>query len=125
MRDYKCVVIIDHELPLGVIANTAAVLGVSLGDRVKGMIGADFEDFTGHIHQRITQVPIPILKNKDLTTLREKLKRNEPELLVVDLADHTLTQATFKDYVQAYKSTPVEDQNYLGIAIYGPKKLVN
>ena len=125
MKEDKCVIIIDDELPLGIIANTSAVLGVSLGNKVNEMIGNDFVDHSGYIHQGITKVPIPILKSRNLNTLREKLKQHEPDLLVVDLTNHTLNQPTFEDYIAAYGSTPVEEQIYLGIAIYGPKKLVN
>jgi hypothetical protein len=33
--------IINQELPLGLIANTAAVLGLSLGERVPDLIGPE------------------------------------------------------------------------------------
>lgn len=39
----KLVIIINQDLPLGLVANTAAVLGLSLGNRVPGLIGADIK----------------------------------------------------------------------------------
>ncbi len=43
MSDYnmKCVMIIDSELPIGIMANTAAILGTTLGKHIPEQIGAD------------------------------------------------------------------------------------
>lgn len=125
MQDKKCVIIIDSNLPLGVVANTAVILGVSLGKKAEHIVGSDFKDIAGHIHQGITQMAIPVLKSQDLNKLREHLKLHEPELFIVDLADHTQTQPTFEDYTEAFAATPIDEQVYLGLAVYGPKKLVN
>ena len=57
----KLVMIINQELPLGLIANTAAVLGLSVGDRVTGLTGPDITDGAGRIHAGITKVNIPVL----------------------------------------------------------------
>lgn len=125
MQEQKCVLVIDPELPLGLAANTAAILGVTLGKKIDQITGEDFMDRAGHVHQGITQVAMPILKNRDLNRLRETLKCHEPELLVVDLTDETHRQPTFQDYVNAVAATPVDELVYLGIAIYGPRQLVN
>ena len=58
----KCVMVIDEELPLGLIANTAAVLAMSIGDKIKGIIGDDVRDGDGQLHRGITNLPIPLLK---------------------------------------------------------------
>lgn len=35
----KCVIVINHELPVGVIANTAAVLSINLGKMIPEIVG--------------------------------------------------------------------------------------
>lgn len=35
----KCVIVIDHTLPLGLIANTSAVLAISIGNKIKEIVG--------------------------------------------------------------------------------------
>ena len=40
----KCVMIIDQDLPVGLIANTAAVLALTIGHRIDGIIGEDVTD---------------------------------------------------------------------------------
>jgi hypothetical protein len=46
MNDYdmKCVMVIDPELPIGVIANTSAILGVTLGKHIPKQVGDDVVD---------------------------------------------------------------------------------
>lgn len=53
----KCVMIIDAELPLGVIANTSAILGVTLGKQVPEQVGPDVLD----LPKKHTSVLFPFL----------------------------------------------------------------
>jgi len=58
----KCVMIIDSELPVGVIANTSAILGVTLGKHFPEQVGENVADATGKMHLGIITIPIAILK---------------------------------------------------------------
>jgi len=87
MSENKCVPVVNESMPLGVIANTAAVLSASLGKLRPEMIGVDLPDGDGYTHQGITTMAIPILKGNGplLKRLRTQAKEFEPGLLVVDL----------------------------------------
>lgn len=124
----KCVIVIDQELPLGLIANTAAVLSLTLGKRIDGIIGHDLIDSAGHVHSGITTTPISILKgNKDgIREIRKQLYDvSHEDLLVVDFCNAAQTTKTYDDYENKLKQTPADDLVFLGIAIYGPAKIVN
>ncbi len=123
----KCVIVIDQDMPLGFIANTAAVLSLSIGKRHPEMIGQDIPDHAGDFHQGITILPVPILKGTadSLAKLREVLKPHEPELTVIDLISATRTTQNYSEYATEMKETPLDLQIYSGIALYGRKKLVN
>ncbi len=123
----KCVIVVDQDLPLGVIANTASVLSLSIGKSVPEIVGNDLEDSNGNKRKGITTVPIPILKrnNLNLTELREALKPHEPALTVVDVISATRTTKSYEEYSEQLKQTPVEKLEYQGIALYGDSKLVN
>lgn len=41
LQNEKCVMVIDENLPLGIIANTAAIMGITLGKRMP-----EFSDLT-------------------------------------------------------------------------------
>ena len=40
-QNEKCVMVIDESLPLGIIANTAAIMGITLGKKMPEVVGAD------------------------------------------------------------------------------------
>jgi len=124
----KCVILIDESLPLGLIANCASVLSLSLGKKVDGLIGYDLEDMENRIHAGITTLPIPILKSSvvELKKLREILFDNKyGDCFVVDFTNVAQTTKTYEDYSNAIASTSLDKLKYLGILIYGPKKLIN
>ncbi len=124
----KCVMVINQELPLGLIANTAAVLAVSLGCKIDGMVGEDVLDQDGHLHRGITQVPIPLLKGNSelIRSIREKLlELNADDLYFVDFCDVAQQSKHYDEFKMRLKQTPTDQLNYLGIAIYGPVREVN
>lgn len=49
LQNEKCVMIIDESLPLGIIANTAAIMGITLGKQMPEVVGADVYDRTGNM----------------------------------------------------------------------------
>ena len=88
----KCVLVIDGTLPLGLIANTAAILGITLGKHLPQAVGPDVRDKSGRSHLGITALPVPILRadRQTLRALRRKLY--EPcfaGLTAVDFSDLT------------------------------------
>lgn len=44
LENEKCVMIIDEALPLGIIANTAAILGITMGMKMPDVVGRDVAD---------------------------------------------------------------------------------
>jgi hypothetical protein len=120
--------IINQDLPVGLIANTAAVLALTIGHKVDGISGQDVEDSDGQVHTGITQVPIPLLKGDSnlIRSTRAKLLDMDPEqVFFVDVCDVAQQSKTYAQYEARLRETPVEQLTYLGIAICGPKKQVN
>jgi len=84
----KCVMVINAELPLGLIANTAGILGVTLGKLAPQIVGEDVVDQSGNSHRGVVAIPIPILSvsREKLKMIREQLYQPEfSDLIVVDL----------------------------------------
>jgi hypothetical protein len=124
----KCVIILDSEQPLGVIANTSAILGVTLGRHVSGQVGADVMDASKKVHLGIIKIPIVMLKGDkgSIRDLRERLYAPAfGDLLVVDFSDVAQGCHVYDEYVSKAASVPEQEHIYLGIAIYGDKKKVN
>jgi len=123
--DMKCVMVVNQELDLGLIANTAAVLAVSLGAKIEGIIGEDLFDQAGTKHPGITQLPIPILKGDSnlIRELRGKLLASEA-VYVVDFCDAAQQSKHYDQYRTLLNETPAERLQYLGLAAYGPTKAI-
>ena len=115
LQNEKCVMVIDEHLPLGIIANTAA-------------IGADVTDKTGNDHLGIIEFPVPILKGnaESIKAIRERLYEPDfSDLTVVDFSDLAQGCKTYDEFIEKMKEVSEIDLNYLGIAICGSKKKVN
>lgn len=128
LQNEKCVMIIDEHLPLGMIANTAAIMGITLGKKLPEVVGADVVDKTGKKHLGIIEFPVPILKGnaESMKAIREKLY--EPvfsDLTVVDFSDLAQGCKAYDEFIDKMKEVPEIDLNYFGIAICGAKKKVN
>ncbi len=62
LQNEKCVMVIDENLPPGLIANTAAIMGITLGKEMPEVVGANVTDQSGNQHLGIIEFPVPILK---------------------------------------------------------------
>lgn len=126
MTDMKCVIVIDENLPIGIVANTAAILGVTLGARVPEVVGVDVRDRMERNHMDIIELPVPILKAsaKTLDKLRLSLYDKEyADLTAADFTDVAQSCGTYDEFIDRISSA--DDLRYFGIALYGPKKKVN
>jgi len=122
----KCVMIINPELPIGLIANTSAILGIALGDNIKDIRGKDLVDLEGNTHLGVVHIPVPILKSTPIN-IKEIYKKAEEhgDLFVADFIDVAQKCKTYEEYIELLPKTSVNDIGFLGIIIYGKKKVIN
>ena len=128
LHNEKCVMVIDEHLPLGIIANTAAIMGITLGKKMPEVVGADVTNKTGKEHLGIIEFPVPILKGnaESIKTIRERLYEPDfSDLTVVDFSDLAQGCKTYDEFTEKMKEVSEIDLNYFGIAICGSKKKVN
>ena len=128
LQNEKCVMVIDEHLPLGIIANTAAIMGITLGKKMPEVVGADVTDKTGKEHLGIIEFPVPILKGnvESMKAIREKLYEPDfSDVTVVDFSDLAQSCKTYDEFIGKMKEASEVDLNYFGIAICGAKKKVN
>lgn len=120
--------VIDEELPMGIIANTAAILGVTMGKQMPETVGSNVIDKTGNVHLGIVNLPIPILKGQAalLKALREKLYEPEfAEMTVVDFSDVAQGCKAYDEFIDKIAEVQGNELQYFGLAICGTKKKVN
>lgn len=124
----KCVMVLDETLPLGLAANAAAIMGITLGRELPGIVGQDVADRTGARHLGIITFPVPILKAAPaaLKEIRERLYLPEfADVTAVDFSDMAQGSKTYGEYMDKMAVSSEEELQYFGIAICGDKKKVN
>lgn len=120
----KCVMILDESLSSGIVANVAAILGVTLGQRRPEVVGVDVTDGSGSLHAGIIQFPIPILRAsaEQLRSIRERL---DGSLTVLDFSDLAQNCRTYAEYIARMADVSEQQLNYLGLALCGDRKRIN
>lgn len=124
----KCVILVNETLPIGIAANTAAILGITLGMKMPGVVGCDVYDADGYPHMGIIQFPIPVLKASTdaLKKCRETLYAAQyAALTVVDFSNLAQGCKTYPEYIEKMAETAACDLHYIGIAICGNQKQIN
>ncbi|MGI5839374.1 MAG: DUF2000 domain-containing protein [bacterium] len=124
----KIVMIIDRDLPNGMLANTAAVLGISVGAMVADVVGPGNLDADGRAHRGITQRTIPVLAGtaESIRELRDRLYESEyAAITVIDFSGVARNSLNYATYTTELAKTPSSELSYLGICLCGPDKLVN
>ena len=102
LQNEKCVMVIDENLPLGIIANTAAIMGITLGKEMPEVVGANVK------------------------AIREKLYQPDfRDLTVVDFSDLAQSCKTYDEFISKMENVSDSTLQYFGLAICGPKKKVN
>lgn len=128
LQNEKCVMVIDENLPLGIIANTTAIMGITLGKEMPEVVGANVTDQSGNEHLGIIEFPVPVLKGSpdSIKEIREKLYQPDfQDLTVVDFSDLAQGCKTYAEFIEEMGNMPESTLQYFGIAICGPKKKVN
>src|SRR5437763_16253947 len=97
----KCVLVIDEELPIGLAANTATVLSITLGRRIETIVGPDVIEASEKVHTGITWLPMPILEAQadSIEAIRQQAANNGG-LLVGDVSHIAQRERNYRGYAQ-------------------------
>ena len=122
----KCAVILNESLPVGVLANAAAILGMTLGTRFGQLVGEDVKDADGGTHPGIVTVPVPALRAdaKTLAAIWEKASADEA-VFAVDFTDVAQGFRVYGEYVERMGAASPASLGFLGIGLAGDAKHVN
>lgn len=122
----KIVMVVNKDLPAGLVANTTAVLGITLGHHKQDIIGSDCMDKEQICHRGITQKTIPVLgAGKDIL---KKIYHSCIENDLVEMIDFNQIAQKCRDYseyTQKLLKTRNMDLEFSGLCLSGPKKEIN
>ena len=118
-------IVLDVDLAPGLAANAAAVLGVTLGATVEGVVGPDLVDADGEAHPGLFEKGLPVLaaRREELPELRARAVRAGVGVIDIPAVGQ---QTNDYDEVRAYVArTATADLEYLGLARYGSRRAVS
>ena len=125
--DLKVAVILNPDLPIGLIANTAAVISIGLGAATPGVGKAELQDKTGFRFSISADRPVPILQasRETLQIFRIKSAETRPQSgnLVV-FPEFARRLHNFEDYLATLPDRDLNGENLDGIGLLGPSKWV-
>ena len=124
----KCVLVIEDSMPRGLAANTAAILGITLGRQRPDLVGEDAADSAGNRHPGIIRTPVPVLSGEAevFQALRRRLAEPEfSDVAAVDFTDLAQSCRTYGAYIERMAAAAPEDLRYLGLALRGPRRQVD
>lgn len=120
----KTVIVLASDLPTGLAANFAAVLGMSLGKHSPDLVGNDTASADGVLLKGITTVPLPILcaPESDLPGLFHAAEELPIRFAYMRAA---FEASDYADYTLRINSALFEEQIPRGILLSGPRKAVD
>jgi len=121
----KIVIVLDRELPVGLLANAAAVLAFSAAPHLPEGIGPALADADGSPHAGITNLPIPILASSaaQLAELRARALA-QPGVGCIDFPDLAQRAKCYADYAADLGAAREGGLSYLGLCLFGPAPAV-
>ncbi|MBD3897292.1 DUF2000 domain-containing protein [Halomonas sp. ML-15] len=120
----KSVIVLASNLPNGLAANFAAVLGMSLGKHSPELVGNDTASADGILLKGITRVPLPILcvPESELPGLFHAAEELPIRFTYMRAA---FEASDYADYTLRINSASFEEQTPLGVLLAGPRKAVD
>lgn len=121
--NFKCVMVVDDQLPIGMIANTVSILGCALGKRHPEINGEDLQNLDKQFFPDLIKLPVLAANSDQLRELKESITKDELE--VISFTDAAQQAPTYEDYRQALVNKTDQQLKFLGLCIFGKIKRVN
>lgn len=122
----RLAVVVNPELPPGLLANTVAAVAIGLGARIPGLGGARLTDRAGRDVDVSSNRPVPILA-ADADTLKAltlKALAHADALAVVPFPAFARGLHAYADYARAFPERDLAGETIDGLAIAGADKAV-
>lgn len=126
MAKPKCSIIVDEELPPGLVANTVGVIAMALGKLAPEAMGSDGIDQDGKRHQGLAWMGVTVLRgNKEaIADIFTRVEESDTDLYIVDCP--VVAQATrdYDEYLEMLSRQGGSELRLSGIGLYGNSKKI-
>lgn len=120
----RCVIVLNQDLPLGNIANAAAVLALTLGQRHPMLVGEVLADSHGQCWPGLIPIGISVLaaSEEQLSALLQQSHATEVDRILFPVDGQQTTN--YAQFLASVANRPSSEWRLLGIALAGEKKTV-
>ena len=124
--DLRIAVIVDASLPIGLLANTVAVVGIGLGGALPVLAGTPLVDADARTVRTSANRPMPVLQATP-ETIAALLARALPTpdgAVVVPFPRFARDPRRFEDYLNQFPRRRLAGEAIDGLGLCGPEKWV-
>ncbi|CNF04692.1 Uncharacterized protein conserved in bacteria [Yersinia bercovieri] len=122
----RIAIIVNPELPVGLIANTTSAVGIGLAARFPQLAGAVLSDSEGKEIDVSSKLPVPILQ-ANASQMREVLLKAlvaTHERAIVPFPAFARSMHSFEDYEATFPLRSLTNEQLDGLGLVGPEKWV-
>lgn len=122
----RIAIIVNPELPVGLIANTTSAVGIGLAAKYPQLAGTALSDSEGKVIDVSSKLPVPILQ-ANASQMREVLLKAlamTHERAIVPFPAFARSMHSFQDYEATFPQRSLADEPLDGLGLVGPEKWV-
>lgn len=121
----RIAIVVNPDLPLGLIANTVATLSIGIGAVAPELGGTLLTDIDGRTVRTSANRPVPILQATP-EALNALLQRAEAAdgAIVVPFPQFARALHRFEDYLSEFPQRALTKEIIDGVGLYGPDKWI-
>ncbi len=122
----RIAVIVNPELPLGLLANTSSAVAIGLAARFPSLAGEQLADAEGKAIDVSSKLPVPILQAtaEQINAIMHKALQATGEVAIVPFPAFARAMHSFEDYRQAFPGRSLAVETLDGLGLAGPEKWV-
>ncbi|GAA3749007.1 DUF2000 domain-containing protein [Salinactinospora qingdaonensis] len=123
---FKWVMVVNRDLPSGLIANTTGCMAAAVGKAIPALVGPGGTDASGTDHVGLPWSGCTVLgaEVEKVREIREK-SRTKSGLFVVDMPETAQICRVYGGYLNTLSTTASENITYHGVSIVGPRNKVD
>ncbi|CRY55365.1 Uncharacterized protein conserved in bacteria [Yersinia intermedia] len=122
----RVAIIVNPDLPVGLIANTTSTVGMGLAAKFPQLAGTALSDAMGNEIDVSSKLPVPILQ-ANAAQMRDVLLKAlaaTHERAIVPFPTFARSMHSFQDYEVAFAQRSLADEPLDGLGLVGPEKWV-
>ncbi|MNJ36944.1 hypothetical protein D3C77_317490 [compost metagenome] len=126
IQDLRLAIVVNPNLPLGVLANTVGALSIGIGAKFPGLAARQLTDRQGLTIDISADRPVPVLQADEATIrlLMLKAMSDAEGRAVVPFPTFARSLHVFADYETAFPNCDLVSESIDGLGLAGPSKWV-